>query len=447
MRALWILSLGLATCSVGLAPAAAVQAPTAAEKKVTLNLKDVPFRAAMELLFAGSSIQYTIDPGVPNTPVNLSIRDRTLTEALDLLVQQAAKDGVPLVQRNEGGIYRVGVRRSQAQVEPGIEGKVTLNLKDVPLRSAIQLIFEGSGLQYSVDPVVQNVPISLSIRDISRQAALRLLVRQASTLQPGLTVTREGEIFVIRVRPPAIVPRAPEAALLPPSEEPVEWEKIPVRYLDAEIVAEWLGGDVLPAAGRARRRAPQGMAAPVADPGGGRPVLPPDGFGEMGPGFAGAMPPYARLVPDGIHSIFGVGADNSLLVQGAAEDVQVLRSLIRMIDLPQRQLRVRVSAGRLSSEGQVLNGQSLQLSDTTAPDRLTVTVVPRLLGDGTIEITLDGSLASAGAARPLRSRVRLSSGQAVPVMTLGEGMRQVKLTVRAEVLPESAALGGEPVRK
>src|SRR5579883_2885763 len=87
--------------------------------------------------------------------------------------------------------------------------KVTLNLKDIPLRSAIDALFAGSGLQYSVDPTVQNVPVNLSIRDIGLQSALRLLIRQAAVAQPGLTFSKDGDIFVIKIRQAAPQTTAP----------------------------------------------------------------------------------------------------------------------------------------------------------------------------------------------------------------------------------------------
>src|SRR5688572_9887146 len=65
--------------------------------------------------------------------------------------------------------------------------KVTVNLKDVPLRNAVDALFQGTGLQYSIDPNIPNVPVNLTIRDVGLQAALRILVRQASVAVPGLT--------------------------------------------------------------------------------------------------------------------------------------------------------------------------------------------------------------------------------------------------------------------
>jgi type II secretory pathway component GspD/PulD (secretin) len=101
------------------------------------------------------------------------------------------------------------------------EKKVTLNLKDVPLRSAIDALFQGTGLQYSVDPNVPNVPVTLNIRDVGLQPALRILIRQAAVAVPGLTVSREGDIYVVKIRQAVTAP--------PPSTE-----EAPPEFGDAQ---------------------------------------------------------------------------------------------------------------------------------------------------------------------------------------------------------------------
>src|SRR5687768_12353383 len=68
---------------------------------------------------------------------------------------------------------------AQTPVEPALAPdpqaakKVTVNFENTPLRTAIDLLFAGSGLQYSLDPNVQNVPVTLKVRDVSIQQALR----------------------------------------------------------------------------------------------------------------------------------------------------------------------------------------------------------------------------------------------------------------------------------
>jgi len=80
---------------------------------------------------------------------------------------------------------------------------VTLEMKDVPMRRALQTLFEGSGLQHAVEPAVPDYPITLCIHDAPFDVALRQLMN----LAPGATYRREGDIYVIGMRPaPAAKP-------------------------------------------------------------------------------------------------------------------------------------------------------------------------------------------------------------------------------------------------
>src|SRR3569623_1561177 len=145
-----------------------------------------------------------------------------------------------------GMLMSSGPARAQA---PNTDKKVTLNLKDVPLRSAIDALFQGTGLQYSVDPNVLNVPVTLNIRDIGLQAALRLLVRQAATAQPGLTFSKDGDIFVVKIRtehplPPPTTEDTPPEYTDQASE--FTWEKIPIQFNNAAVFTLAFGGTMLP---------------------------------------------------------------------------------------------------------------------------------------------------------------------------------------------------------
>jgi hypothetical protein len=123
---------------------------------------------------------------------------------------------------------------------------VSLNLRDTPLRTALQMLFEGSGQQHAVENSVPNVPITLQIRDIPFQTALRTLVRLA-----GVTFQKDGEIFIVRLRQPApeftasiVEPPAPTETLAGTRDEVVE--KIPINYLHPAIVAYLVGGQLIP---------------------------------------------------------------------------------------------------------------------------------------------------------------------------------------------------------
>ena len=71
-------------------PARASAQAAPPEKIVTLNLKRVPFRKAVELTFSGSSLQYSIAPNVPDTPVDLAVRELPVSAALRLLTRLAS---------------------------------------------------------------------------------------------------------------------------------------------------------------------------------------------------------------------------------------------------------------------------------------------------------------------------------------------------------------------
>src|SRR3569833_2396892 len=136
-----------------------------------------------------------------------------------------------------------------ARAAEDLDRKVSVNLRDVPLRSAIDSLFAGTGLQYSVDPNVLNVPVTLNLRDIGLQSGLRLLVRQAATAQPGLTFSKDGDIYVIRIR--QAQPAAPQIQDEPPpeyTEKATEftWEKIPIQSNNVMVFTLAFGGTMLP---------------------------------------------------------------------------------------------------------------------------------------------------------------------------------------------------------
>ncbi|HTE20395.1 MAG TPA: secretin and TonB N-terminal domain-containing protein, partial [Armatimonadota bacterium] len=115
-----------------------------------------------------------------------------------------------------GGSMGGGLGGRSAAVPPGINGvrgmptdnsllvqpdrRVTLSFKDVPLREALQRLFEGTGLQYVVEPDVPDVPVTVRLRDVALQSALRLIIGNAAVQAPGVTMAKEADIYSVRVR-------------------------------------------------------------------------------------------------------------------------------------------------------------------------------------------------------------------------------------------------------
>lgn len=424
--------------------AAAGQAapPAGPVPKVSVDLKDAALRDGIRMLFEGTGLQYSIEPSVPNVPVSLSVQDVPAPAALRLLLRQAAASVSGLTFSRDGKVYVIRVRRAEAEPGPrsGVvlaadegERKVTLNFRDTPLRDAINILFTGSGLQYAVDPNVPNVPVNLNVREITVQQALRLVIKQAAATAPGLTYSRDGDVYLIRMRPPA-----PPIVEMPPPEQvaasELVWEKVPLQFVDVGTVTRAVGGQLLPAS-----KLPGAVAAdgiPALPPGvpGSAPIPPPASPAPLGGGAPNGPP--ALVVPEGITAIVGIRADNSLLVRGTPEDIQSLKQILRLIDIPSRQIRVRISAGPLAAEGLVMNGASLRLADGAGGDRLSAQVTGRVNGDGSIDLTVDGTVSVGGASRPLSTRVRVPAGQATQLVTAGQGSRQVRVWARASIEPE-----------
>jgi hypothetical protein len=127
-----------------------------------------------------------------------------------------------------------------AEPPPGGEAGINLTLRDTPLRSALALLFQQTGLQHAVESAVPNIPVTLNLRDAPFPTALRVITRLA-----GVTVRKDGEVTVIGLRRPApVVESAAATEPVPPipadrSREVVE--KIPVQYGSAVILGYILG--------------------------------------------------------------------------------------------------------------------------------------------------------------------------------------------------------------
>src|SRR3954451_12921238 len=96
--------------------------------------------------------------------------------------------------------------------QSALDKSVNINLRDIPLKSALELLFQGTGLNYAVDPNVPNVLLTINLKDQPLRQALRTLIHLAGSQVPGLTYTDEQGLYLIKIRqaPPPEV-QQPEA--------------------------------------------------------------------------------------------------------------------------------------------------------------------------------------------------------------------------------------------
>lgn len=348
--------------------------------KVDVELKDAPLRVAVNVLLKDSGLRYRISEDVPDPKLNLNIRDIARINAFRLIINQARSQVQGLTYAQTGGtlsIFRGPAEQGDhLAADPG--PAVTLEFREVPLRDAVNRLFAGSKFQFRIDADVPDVPVNLVLRDVQLDSVVRLIVRQASATKPGIQYSRVGNVYAFRYRPPGAPNALPQMPILTP----------------------------------ARRAPTAALRWPT---------------------------PQGGLTPSGIRTIMGMPGDNSLLVHGRPADIQALRQLVRIMDVPRRQIWVRISAGKLSAEGQVLNNGSIRLTDVLGTTKLTAALTPRMNSDGSIEVNVDGKWVEAGSARPMQTTVRVPAGRAVQIMQLGSGARALRVTLHAAGVREPVA--------
>jgi hypothetical protein len=184
---------------------------------------------------------------------------------------------------------------------------VALRLEGTPLRTALEMLFTGSGRQLAIEPAVPDYPITLNIHGIPFDTALRTLLR----LAPGATYRKEGEIYIVRMRQPALEPAGNGSEPQPPVEaEPAvggeQVVRIPINYIHPAILAYVLNGRLIPTEDQFQPGI-GGYSGGFNGPGGagasGRPNgsgLGPGGYGTPGSGSLNGFAPGS-----GINGSFG----------------------------------------------------------------------------------------------------------------------------------------------
>lgn len=119
---------------------------------------------------------------------------------------------------------------------------ISLELRDTPVRSAIDSLFKGTGINYAIEPGVTGTIPNLSLKDVTFDQALKTLVKAA-----GLTYRKDGQIYLIsakkaidqtQVQP---VAEAVDTAIETPEETERKVEKITMNFADAIDIANIFG--------------------------------------------------------------------------------------------------------------------------------------------------------------------------------------------------------------
>jgi hypothetical protein len=114
--------------------------------------------------------------------------------------------------------------------------RISLELRDAPLRQALEQLFDSAGLQYQIDNEVRGFT-TLKIREQPLESALKLLLRSGT--QP-LTYKIENGVYQVSVRRVSVTPPEPPAPTQPEGTL-AKWEFISLTYVDPMALTPFIG--------------------------------------------------------------------------------------------------------------------------------------------------------------------------------------------------------------
>jgi len=131
------------------------------------------------------------------------------------------------------------VAQDQAAAEKALP-PITLDLRDAPVRQALEQLFNSAKVDFSIDNAVQGF-VTLKITDQPFESALRLILRSSSV---PLTYVKEGNVFI--VKPRTIDANVGPASLAPPDipaqsqTAAANFDLIQLTYIDPADLAQIL---------------------------------------------------------------------------------------------------------------------------------------------------------------------------------------------------------------
>lgn len=115
---------------------------------------------------------------------------------------------------------------------------ISVDLRDAPIRSALEQIFNSANLQYSIDPQVSGF-VTLKIRDQPFENALKLIMRTATI---PLTYVKEDNVYIVKPRPLApVVTSTPDNSPEVEDTQRRPADIIPLTYIDAVDLQQLIG--------------------------------------------------------------------------------------------------------------------------------------------------------------------------------------------------------------
>ncbi len=110
------------------------------------------------------------------------------------------------------------------------QNNITLDLRDTPVRSALEMVFKDAGIKnYVIDNDVSGIIGRIEVTGQSVESALKLIIRANSDL---LTYVIENDVYIVKKRKitSTSLPAVPDIAIDPPKTN--SFEVIHLNFID-----------------------------------------------------------------------------------------------------------------------------------------------------------------------------------------------------------------------
>ena len=109
------------------------------------------------------------------------------------------------------------------------QSNITLDLKDAPVRSSLEMIFKQAGIKnYVIDNSVAGF-VTCTLTDQPFDNSLKLIMRANTT---PLTYTKENDVYIVKERIVTPTPQTGGFDPIPVTSNNVTWEKISLTFID-----------------------------------------------------------------------------------------------------------------------------------------------------------------------------------------------------------------------
>lgn len=284
---------------------------------ITLELAKVPLSQVIQLLAANGGVEIIFNDPEGKLADQIVPYIRIIQRPLDKAIEMVCKSAGVYYKKDKDGVYLISGKPLEMPV-----------VTPAPAAPAVQ----GPGVVEVEPEEIDTVKISLQY--MNPNEAIRFLSTSHSKkplkdIQPGKSLD-DYEIYPGLIDPSTgnwYLPQSAVGAQAPPIINPGTAMKAmgPGATAGNQFGIGGLGGGGL-GGGLGGGGLSGGLGSGLG------------GGGALGGGQGGGL----NLLPEGINGLLGYPLDNSLLVQGTPEAIEQLKRIIRLLDIPPRQISIKI---------------------------------------------------------------------------------------------------------